>query len=204
MVKKYCPLIRADCCGERCIFWVENDCRLRMLAEIYIPPPTAMEEIGKEVAKGELALKELEKAPAEKLAEELVKFTKEQFPDIGSPRYELHRVLDAFWLARGVESRFELPSQLRLKTQRVEMLAERKLEEEKAKLEKAKIEEEKKQIPALIDECVKWAKSSGLSRVTKSNIHAFLLEKEIELSNLSIDVLYTKVNHKIKSVGTTR
>jgi len=204
MEQRYCPLSRGDCSGERCIFWVENDCRLRILAEMYAPPPSILEEIGKEEEPKQVALMKLEKASAEELSEELVKFTKEQFPAIERSGIDLYRAKDAFWLERGVESTSELEPQIRLKIRRAEMLAERKLEREKVMMEKARVEEEKKQLPALIDECVMWAKSSGLSRVTKSNIQAFLAEKEIELSDLSIDILYTKTNQKLKPIGVIR
>ena len=60
-------------------------------------------------------------------------------------------------------------------------------------------EKEKEKMPELIDECIKWAEENNLKKLTKAQMTVFLDEKDCSLIWTNEDILYTKVNFKLKS-----
>jgi len=60
-------------------------------------------------------------------------------------------------------------------------------------------EKEKEKMPELIDECIKWAEENNLKKLTKAQMTVFLDEKDCSLSWTNDDILYTRVNFKLKS-----
>ncbi len=62
-----------------------------------------------------------------------------------------------------------------------------------------RIMEEKEKMPKLIDECIQWAEENNLKKLTKAQMTVFLDEKDCSLTWTNDDILYTKVNFKLKS-----
>ncbi|MEM3787060.1 MAG: hypothetical protein QXZ59_06720 [Nitrososphaeria archaeon] len=122
------------------------------------------------------ALEELQTKSENELAEEALAFFEKSIPTTG------YHGLELFWENKGI-NKWMLEPKLRFKVEKVEALVEQK-----------RIEKEKELLPKLVEECLKWAQDNGLSRITKSNIDYFLIEKNIELTRTSRDVLYNKVN----------
>jgi hypothetical protein len=64
---------------------------------------------------------------------------------------------------------------------------------------KQKILKEKKEIPNVVDQCVDWARTTGLKTVSKSDIETFVIEKQYELTKETQKSVYALVNTKLKS-----
>lgn len=133
---------------------------------------------------------ELKKKSEEELGEEMIDFMKEQLPTLDNR--EFYQVKELFWSKKGIMS-FTTNPEIRFKMSKVEMIARRRLEE-------AQTEAEKEKLPDLIDACIDWCKENGLKKVIKTNVKAFLAEKETFLSRNSEDMLYQKVNFKLKEL----
>jgi hypothetical protein len=131
--------------------------------------------------------KELQEKSEEDLAEEMIDFIKEQLPT--PDRIGFYRVKEFFWSKKGVVNRFSISPEIKFKMEKVEMNAQKRIEE-------AQMEEEKEKLPDLIDACIDWCKDNGLKKVTKTNVKAFLAEKETTLTRNSEDILYQRVNFK--------
>jgi hypothetical protein len=121
----------------------------------------------------------------------MIDFIKEQLPT--PDRLGFYRVKEFFWSKKGVVNRFSINPEIKFKMEKVEMNAQKRIEE-------AQMEEEKEKIPDLIDSCIDWCKDNGLKKVTKTNVKAFLAEKETTLSRNSEDILYQRVNFKLKDL----
>jgi hypothetical protein len=135
--------------------------------------------------------KELKEKSEEDLAEEMIDFIKEQLPT--PDRLGFYRVKEFFWSKKGVVNRFSISPEIKFKMEKVEMNAQKRIEE-------AQMEEEKEKLPDLIDSCIDWCKDNGLRKVTKTNVKAFLAEKETTLTRNSEDILYQRVNFKLKDL----
>jgi hypothetical protein len=96
-----------------------------------------------------------------------------------------------FWSKNGVE-RFIMPGEARYLIQKVDMKASQQIEA-------MQIEKEKEEMPKLVDECYDWCKENDLSKLIKTHVSAFLAEKGISLSSHGKDLLYQKVNMKLRS-----
>jgi hypothetical protein len=134
---------------------------------------------------------ELKKKSEEELADEMIDFIKEQLPT--PDRHGFYQVRELFWSKKGVTSRFGMSPEIRFKMSKVEMIAEKRIEE-------AQAAEEKDKLPDLIDECIEWCKENGLKKLIKANVKAFLAEKEMTLSRNGEDILYQKANFKLKDI----
>lgn len=192
MGKIFCPLIREACHGEGCVLWRNETCLLASFVEVISSPEEEI-EAEKEIPS------EIEMKTLEQLAVELATFVKRQFPEAENMRGSLYRAKNVFWASKGLPETFGLPPEIRLKVEKAEMLAEQKLGEEQTIKERTQIEKEKQSLPPLINECVEWAKRFDLRRVTKSDIGAFLAEKNVELTTHSTNLLYAKANLLLKS-----
>lgn len=138
----------------------------------------------------EVIPEELKKKSEEELGEEMIDFIKEQLPTLDNR--EFYQVKELFWSKKGI-MRFTSNPEIRFKMSKVEMIARRRLEE-------AQAEDEKDKLPDLIDACVDWCKEHGLKKVIKANVKAFLAEKETTLSRNGEDMLYQRVNFKLKEL----
>lgn len=102
-----------------------------------------------------------------------------------------HFLTSVFWSKNGID-RFRMPEEATYLTQKVNMKA---LQQIKA----MRIEKEKEEVPKLVEECYNWCKENNLSRMTKTRVSAFLVEKGISLSSHGKDLLYQKVDMKLRS-----
>ena len=195
MEQVFCPLIRTVCHGEGCILWKSEACLLSSFVELVSTPRAGKAE---ELDVEERISSEIEVTTPEQLAVELVAFARGQFPEDKDMTARLYRVKNVFWASKGLAETLSLPSEIRLKVEKAEMLAERKLEEDHITREKMQVEKERQLLPSLVNECVGWARSLDLRRVTKSDISAFLAERNIELSTFSAGLLYAKANLSLK------
>ena len=200
----FCPLIREKCKGNECVMWVDEKCLVVTFMEDFVKPPE--EEFEERVAlpisyeHEEMSVKEIpdeiKSATQEELAAELISFAKKEFPD--EERVWIHNISPLFWESKNIE-RWNLPPDIKLKIEKAEMLAQRQLENEREVKEREQLEREKAELPSLVNSCVDWAREHGLKRVTKADIEAFLLEKNIEILPQIQRALYAMVNVQLKS-----
>lgn len=122
------------------------------------------------------------------LVKELVQFVVEESK--GNPSIDDFRQFRfMFWNKKGVEA-FRVSAENRYIIEKVEMKAEQEIES-------MQLEREKKEMPTLIEECFKWCRETGLNKLNKTNISAFLTLKGIRLSKNSQDVLYHNIKLKL-------
>lgn len=126
----------------------------------------------------------------DELVKDMVEFVLEESKGIAD--IDNYNALSSmFWSKNGVE-RFMIPGEARYLIQKVDMKASQQIEA-------MQTEREKEEMPKLVDECYDWCKENDLSKLIKTNISAFLAEKEISLSPHGKDLLYQKVNMKLRS-----
>lgn len=187
----FCPLIKEDCKGEKCKFWRMDDCSMALFFETqgvtFFNQVARLDEIEKEEKNIDYSW--FEKSNEEELSTELVEYALEQNPD---EKYLSHFIQNMFWNVKGLENTYNLPSELKLKTDRIENKAQI--------LFRKKIEaQEKEKLDEIVEQCFSWAKSNGALKLTKSDINAYLMENEISLTQNIKDILYSKVNMKLKN-----
>jgi len=127
---------------------------------------------------------QLEKKSAEEWAKELDVYIIKEFPT--AKIADIDRIAEAFWQSKGVDS-IRLDIKDRMKMDRVKEII-RKQQDDILR------EKEKKELPKIVEDCINWARENGLKKLNKSNLAAFLSEKELDLTALGEDALYNKVN----------
>ena len=138
---------------------------------------------------------EIKLATPEELAAKLVDFAKKEFPD--EERIWIRNISQLFWKSKNIE-RWGLLPEIQLKIEKAEMLAQKQLDNEREIKEKEQLEKEKAELPSLVSSCVDWARERGLKRITKADVEAFLLEKNIEILSQTQRSLYVMANVEIK------
>lgn len=135
----------------------------------------------------ENSTKELNENPPNELAKEMVEFAYKEFSDSLTSFY---KVADAFWESKGLNF-IGADAKNRIKMERVNQIAEKEVMN-------ALVNKEKEQLPKIIENCVSWAKENGFNKLTRSTMQAFLLEKGLDLTSLTQDALYIRVNFELK------
>jgi hypothetical protein len=64
---------------------------------------------------------------------------------------------------------------------------------------KKQSDEEKKILPKLLEECIKWAEKKNFKKVTRSNVKNFLESKGVNLSFLNQNIILNEVNFQLNS-----
>ncbi len=162
-------------------------------------PGLKLEPSGKEKE----ALTRLQQETAEQLAGELLAFAeKECLESKGGYGYLPHYVSQMFWRTKGLPNGYTDDQDTMLKMTRVEALARQRwyaeTQEMQRKAEEKQTKEERETLPKLVEECVEWAKTNGLKKVTHNDLDYFLLQRDVSLSWSSRRALYTEVNFKLK------
>ena len=125
----------------------------------------------------------LEEEPND-LAEKMIEWFEKEYP--GTTGREMHLARREFFDSLGFPVMFnEKARTLKEKTTAIVF----RIMEEK----------EKEKMPELINECIKWGEENNLKKLTKAHMTVFLSEKDCSLSGTNEDILYTRVNFKLKS-----
>jgi len=125
---------------------------------------------------------EISKKSVEEWAEEFNNYLQKDFPN--ASRHDARLAEQVFWEEKEVD---RYRGKARVLIDKVWNIIEKKFEVK-----------EKEMIPKLVEECIQWAKDNELKKMTKSNIIGFLAEKEIDWSSNNKDILYNRVNIKLK------
>ena len=172
----FCPLIGDDCKKEECLLWKNGGCLLPPFIKNIISIETVEEISPEEVPTMEKEIKEtpddIKNKTAEELAKELVEFieSKEDYLDERTKYWSFH----LFWEMKGVEKDANYATDIQMKINKAELLAQ-------YILDKNQLEKERELLSSFVNTCFKWAKENGLNRVTQSDIESFLIENNMKL-----------------------
>lgn len=194
---KFCPLSKEDCKENKCAFWVEECLIVSFLQGSMAKPAVEVYSEDEEDEKEISVPDEIKNSSADQLAEVIFSYAQKEIQN------EELRWLDPeffaeFWDSKGIEDKFNLPDNIRLKIDKAEKIVQKKWEKEIADRERARFLKEKEGLPQLIKDCAQWAKQNGLKKVTQSDVSTFLLEKNIDILRETKTMLYSKSNALLK------
>jgi hypothetical protein len=186
--------------------WKDDTCLIFSYLEAALSP-SEHEFIETEADESYLRLEEkarevpvqIKSATPEELAAELVSFAKREFTH--EERIWISRAAEFFWEEKGITTKWNIPSDIRLKLEKAETLAQQQIHSEREAELKAQLEKEKAELPHLISQCVVWARKQGLSRLTQADVDAFLLEQEKEILPQTKRAIYATANVQLKSAS---
>ena len=128
----------------------------------------------------------------EELVSEMIDFIKEEYKgDLSEIIGYLRDVQRQFWLEKGIRNLWILEPSLKIKLEKVENRVERYFLEQMRK-------KEKEILPRLVEECISWCKENKLTKLAKTNLKYFLAERNINLTPIGREELYSKVNLRLK------
>ena len=177
------------------IFWMSKG-----VSRFNIPPEVELkklevESLAEKIFKDEL-FKEVKNLSDEKLAMELFNFAKErEIPS--SSRIQIYPHLTEFWTQYRC-GWFTGDSEVQLKKERVNKLAEVMAKEVKDRLIKEQVEIESKMLPELIIDIVNWASDNGISKLINQDIDTFMLDRSLQLHPSTTRSLKLKANHELR------
>lgn len=203
-MKNLCPFFKDNCHGNECVMWRNENCLLvsflSRLSEVETPHEEESEPMkrGYESSQNEEEVPEcLEGVTAEDLAVEMLEFRKKQFPE--DEKISFHMVSRLFWENKGVRAMFFLPSEVQLKVDKANLLAQREITKQEDAQKRQKLEQEKEELPSLVSQCVDWARLKGLKRLALTDIDAFLFDKEISILKETKRILFSMANSQLKA-----
>ena len=208
MINTFCPFLRETCKGNECIMFRDEECLLvsflQAVREGAPTPEEGMPSMQEGIERGGLILHReeaevpdwIKKRTPEELAVEILEFVKKEFPE--EEWFGFHLASRYFWESKGVQE-YMMPSEVQLKIQRANFLAQKELTKQAEAERKRTLQEEKDELPSLVGKCVDWARINGLNKVTLADVDTFLLEKDLELMHETKRALYSMANLKLKS-----
>jgi len=201
----FCPLIREKCKVDECMAWKDDRCLVFSYLEVSISP-LAHELTEIDTVESIFALDqsprqvrvptEIKSATPEQLAAELVSFAKREFSH--EDRISIGYVAQFFWEEKGVE-KWAMPSEIKLKLEKAERLAQHQIDNEREAEVQARLEREKAELSHLVSRCVEWARKQGFKRVTQADVDAFLFEEQKELLPQTKRAIWATANVQLKS-----
>ncbi len=186
----FCPLIKDECKKDECVMWGGAECLVVegiVHCRVFSHAVTAG-EAPEEVVESEADVKVLHAAD-EDLADEA-------FRCLAQKGFQSETQF--FWRSKGVDKFFG-PATVREKISRVEEILDKRMEEARLEREQHKREEERSRMPELIEQCLRWAKQNGLTKVQNADAESFLCDVRIELcDSFNKKMLRIKVSEKLK------
>ena len=203
----FCPLIRERCKTNECMAWKDDACIILSFLKVSVSlPEREYADIGTyetEFARLQLESEaprevppKIRSAAPEELAAELVAFAKREFSH--EERISISHAAQFFWEEKGME-KWTMPSDIKLKLEKAERLAQQQLDSERERETQAQLEIEKAELPHLITRCIEWARKYDLNRLTQADVEAFLLEEKVEILPQTERALYATANVQLKS-----
>jgi len=197
----FCPFFKKICKGNECVMFKNGKCLIVSFLQIVSKGVLSPEEIGEtrriEILREEAEVPDwIKTRTAEELAAEILEFKKKEFPEdeyLGS-----HIICNLFWENKGIEH-YQMPSEIRLKINRANILAHTQIRKEEEKRRKEQIQKEREELPSLVSHCVDWARTNGLKRLTLADIDAYIMERNLEILKETRRALYAMANVQLKS-----
>ncbi len=142
--------------------------------------------------KREELLNKIKTQTIDQLAETIIDFITNNYPDLKITDSNIYNCINYFWESNGL-NKYDEEFNPRMTT-KIDYA------EEKVLLHFTDIREknEEKLIPELVVDCIKWCEKKGLIKLTKVNTTEFLKSKKLYFSSANSDSLYNQVNAKLK------
>jgi len=190
----FCPIIKDNCKKAGCKFWRMDDCSLAVFFETqgvtFFNQLAELDEIEKNKENEKSTdYSWLEKTSEEKIINEMIEYSLKEFPD---EKYLSYSFKNIFWQSKGLGDKYNFPTDIKIKIEKVESKADNLFQKKIEEQEKEKIED-------TIENCFNWAKKYNSTKLTKSDVNAYLLEIGKSFSTTSKDIIYSKVNMKLKN-----
>jgi hypothetical protein len=196
----FCPFFKDVCRGNECVMFKNGECLivafLQNLSEETPQSEGLLETSGFELRQETDVPNWLETKTAEEIAEDILEFKKKTFPEEES--LSIYTVTNFFWERQGIEQ-FHMPSEIRLKIQQADTLAQIMARKEQEKMKNERMEKETAELPSLVSRCVDWARTNGLKRVTVADVDAYILERNLDILKETRRAIYAKTNVELKS-----
>jgi len=197
----FCPFFKETCKGNECVMWRDEACLIVSFLQIAsegVPSPEQIMETSRiEIHREEAEVPDwIKTRTAEELAVEILEFKKKEFPE--DEYLGLHTISNFFWENKGIEH-YYMPSEIRLKIERANILARTQIHREAEKQKKEQMQKEKEGLPSLVSHCVDWARTNGLKRLTLADIDAYILERNLDILKETRRGLYAIANVELKS-----
>lgn len=202
----FCPIIKEDCKGSKCISWKDDNCLIFFWLELSTQSSKkSMEE--DDDFEFEFEEKSHKKVPAkiesstvEQLANDLLEFTKKEFEGEEGYQRRIRVSSNSYWEKIGLDRfYFDLPVDIRLKLEKAERLAQKQVDIELEAKTKKRLDAEKAKLPELIDKCKHWAINRGVKKIILADLDVFLLEEDIKLLPQTKRAILATTNLDLKS-----
>lgn len=199
-MNSFCPFFKDVCRGNECVMFRNEECLvvsfLQKVSEESPEIEGIVETNGFELSREIEVPDWLETKTAEEIAEEILEFKKKTFPEEG--HLSIFTVSNFFWEKHGIEQ-FRMPSEIRLRMQQADTLAQIMARNEQEKMKNERLEKESAELPSLVSRCVDWARTNGLKRLTVADVDAYILERNLDLLKETRRAIYAKTNVELKS-----
>jgi len=205
-MNSFCPFYKENCKGNECVMFKNEVCLIvSFLQHISETPEESMpssEESLEESRSGMILNREEAEVPKwlktstpEELAVEMLEFKKKEFPD---ERVSFHTLSRFYWSEKSVQ-KFFLPTEIEMKIDKAEMMAQRELLREEETQKKQRLEKEKDELPSLVSQSVDWARIKGMKRLTLADVDSYAMEKDLDILKETKRALYSMANLKLKT-----
>lgn len=197
----FCPLIKETCKEKECVSWKDEKCLFFSYLESRISDLDAysrpeFDDFDDE--KPKQVPSDIKSTTPEKLAEELFAFAKTEFSIEADERVWIGNISEHFWKSKKLD-KWDLPPDMELKIEKVERIAQQLIDAERQALLEKRLEKEDVELPALVAECVTWAKQHGLKKVTVADVDSFVMKKKLNIHYQTKRNLYATVNLELKT-----
>jgi len=197
----FCPFFKETCKGNECVMWRDEACLIVSFLQIAsegVPSPEQIMETSRiEIHREEAEVPDwIKTRTAEELAVEILEFKKKEFPE--DEYLGLHTISNLFWEKKGIEH-YQMPSEIRLKINRANILARTQIHREAEKQKKEQMQKEKEELPSLVSHCIDWARTNGVIRLTLADIDAYIFERNLDILKETRRALYAMANVQLKS-----
>ena len=190
-----CPFFKEECHGNQCTMWNDEECLIvRFLKGFQTTEQDSAPPDGANMT--EKATQWLKNETPETLAKQMLEFKDEEFPK--DEDVQFHTLSHLFWTNKGIDAYF-LPSDVQLKKEQANIIAQRRFEKEKEEKQRARLAYEKEELPSLVGQCIDWARVNGLNKITLSDVDTFVMEKELDILYETKRALYSMANLKLKT-----
>jgi len=142
---------------------------------------------------------EIKKKSPEELSREFADYMEQEHPELVGENYLPESITSVFWKNKGLEIHHldeddMMGEEISEKVETAQRLGI-ELWEQRMK------EKESKIVPHLIEECDEWARENGLRGISRSNLNAFLGEKEVSLSSEARERIYSRVSVLLRKMS---
>ncbi len=191
---EFCPIIKENCKGNSCKFWVkendENDCIILNYlifntGSLFLDKT---EDDLKPLKINENNYTYLDFNSEERITKDFYDFIKLNYSNI---KWISNNMLRFFFSKNGIEDYFRIKTEYKIKIENISNLTQDILNKEA-------LEREKEIVYSLIDKLYNYTKENGLKQIRKIDVKSFLLDNSIELSTEAKEILYVKVNLLLK------